>query len=142
MISAVEKGVRNQLRQEQTSDEKNTSSENEEDDFFGAITQHAQAVANLQTATHKAKDIVKKWLDAYSHDSFDDAVFFNEKVLIDLFIKYNTAIPSSAAVERLFCSAKGVLRAKRSTLSDQNFKKLLFMKGNQLLLADMEAEKQ
>ena len=142
MISAVEKGVRNQLRQEQTSDEKNTSSENEEDDFFGAITQHAEAVANLQTATHKAKDIVKKWLDAYSHDSFDDAVFFNEKVLIDLFIKYNTAIPSSAAVERLFCSAKDVLRAKRSTLSDQNFEKLLFMKGNQLLLADMEAEKQ
>ena len=41
-------------------------------------------------------------MDSKSKDSFTDAAFLEEPVLIDLFIRYNTAIPSSAAVERLF----------------------------------------
>ncbi|KAG0712830.1 hypothetical protein GWK47_017565 [Chionoecetes opilio] len=55
-----------------------------------------------------------------------------EKVLIDLFLRYNTAMPSSAAVERLFSFGKDINRAKRSSLSDENFNMLMFMKGNML----------
>ncbi len=47
-----------------------------------------------------------------------------------LFCKYNTPIPSSAAVERMFSMGKDILRAKRATLSDENFNMLMFMKGN------------
>ena len=58
--------------------------------------------------------------------------------MIDLSIKYNTAIPSSAAVERLFSVGKDILRAKRAALSDANFKRLMFMKGNHPLVEKME----
>ena len=49
---------------------------------------------------------------------------------ITLFIKYNTGIPSSAGVERLFSVAGDVLRPKRDCLSDDNFEHLVFLKGN------------
>ncbi|QQP39724.1 Uncharacterized protein FKW44_000953, partial [Caligus rogercresseyi] len=49
---------------------------------------------------------------------------------MELFIKYNTPLPSSAAVERLFSMASDVLRAKRSCLTAENFENLIFMKGN------------
>ncbi|QQP40754.1 Uncharacterized protein FKW44_014906 [Caligus rogercresseyi] len=49
---------------------------------------------------------------------------------MELFIKYNTPLPSSAAVERLFSMASDVLRAMRSCLTAENFENLIFMKGN------------
>ena len=61
-----------------------------------------------------------------------NAGFNSEKVLIDLFLRYNTAMPSSAAVERLFSLGKDIIRAKRSSLSDENFNMLMFLKGNML----------
>ena len=61
-------------------------------------------------------------------------------MLVDLFIRYNTAIPSSAAVERLFSNGKDILTAKRAKLSDANFERLMFMKGNQHHVAGMQAE--
>jgi hypothetical protein len=51
-----------------------------------------------------------------------------------LFIKYNTPLPSSAAVERLFSMGSYILRAKRSSLTADNFEKLLFIRGNLQLL--------
>ena len=53
---------------------------------------------------------------------------------VKLFIKYNTPLPSSAAVERLFSTASDVLRAKRSSLTASNFENLLFIKGNMDLI--------
>ena len=56
------------------------------------------------------------------------------KVWINLFLKYNTSLPSSAAVERLFSTASDVLRAKRSSLTAENFENLIFKKGNMELM--------
>jgi hypothetical protein len=47
-----------------------------------------------------------------------------------LFINYNTQVPTSASCERLFSMAKFVLTASRSLLSDQKFEKLLILKCN------------
>ena len=60
---------------------------------------------------------------------FDLSVFSNDTIK-DLFIKFNTPIPSSAAVERLFSTRKDVLRPKRSRLTDKHFEMLLFLTKN------------
>jgi hypothetical protein len=64
----------------------------------------------------------------------DQFPMLNRAAWIDLFIKYNTPLPSSAAVERLFSMGSDILRAKRSSLTADNFEKLIFIKGNLQLL--------
>ncbi|KAK4872607.1 hypothetical protein RN001_014636 [Aquatica leii] len=51
-----------------------------------------------------------------------------------LFIKYNTTLPSSAPVERLFAYADMIMRPKRRSMNDETFKKLLLIKGNNFIL--------
>ena len=46
-----------------------------------------------------------------------------------MFIDSNTAILSSAAIERLFSMGKDVLKPNRSGLTDQHFEVLVFLKG-------------
>ena len=58
-------------------------------------------------------------VDAFPHESFRD-----------LFLRFNTQIPSSAAVERMFSMEKDVLEPKRSKMSDQHFEKLVFLRGS------------
>lgn len=47
-----------------------------------------------------------------------------------IFLKYNTALPSSASVERLFSIAGDICTKKRSKISDCNFENALLFKIN------------
>ena len=49
-------------------------------------------------------------------------------------MKYNTPLPSSASVERMFSYGSDIIRPKRSTLAAHNFEALIFLKGNLHLL--------
>ena len=49
---------------------------------------------------------------------------------MNLFIKYNTGLPNSATVKRLFRTARYLLRPKRACISEANFEHLEFLKGN------------
>jgi hypothetical protein len=73
---------------------------------------------------------VGNWLASHPLNDFTDGTFMGELVLSKLLVKYKTAVPSSAAVERLFNLGKDILRAKRARLSDKNFKMMMFMRGN------------
>ncbi|KAG0710461.1 hypothetical protein GWK47_022736 [Chionoecetes opilio] len=58
----------------------------------------------------------------------------HRQIWVALFIRYNTPVPSSAAVERLFSMGSDIMRPKRSSLTAKNLEKLVFLKGNMNLL--------
>ena len=49
-----------------------------------------------------------------------------------LFIKYNSILPSSAPVERMFSIATNINKLKRNKLYDTNFELLVLLKANSL----------
>jgi hypothetical protein len=61
-------------------------------------------------------------------DSFKSLSKYN--YIRKLSIKYNTGLPSSASVERLFSCGKELYGTKRSRMTDNDFEKLLLLKFN------------
>lgn len=82
----------------------------------------------------KIKEEVARWskIKVAAKDKLSPHLFPQEfrEAWVNLFLKYNTPLPSSASVERLFSFGSDILRPKRSALSSQNFEQLVFMKGN------------
>ena len=115
----MEAKIEDALHKERDSNQKDNVSisassnneEEEEEDFFSSVIQTEERAKAPKSLENKAQNLVRTWLDSKSKDSFTDAAFLGKLVLIELFIKYNTAIPSTDAVERLFSTGKDVLRA-------------------------------
>ncbi|XP_019748720.1 uncharacterized protein LOC109529736 isoform X1 [Hippocampus comes] len=116
-----------------------------------ALVSDVQQEQNVRPAVKSHQDRVFKELFVGDHDvvlraSIQDwkpqrkalswALFPKEhrEAWVDLFIKYNTPLPSSAAVERTFSTAGDVLRPKRAALASPDFQNLVFLKGNMSLL--------
>ena len=59
---------------------------------------------------------------------------------MELFLKYNTSLLSSAAVERPFTTPRYILRAKRYSMDEVTFEELVLLKGNMNLLEEEEDE--
>ena len=68
-----------------------------------------------------------------------EVAFWDEPALMKLFSKFNTA---SAAAESLFSIGKDRVSSKKASLSDANFEKLMFMKGNHHHVKTMEKEQE
>ena len=96
------------LEKEFEADETSSSSENEpyedgKDDFFGSL------FVDKRSRKGKATKIA--------------ASFLNEPPT-------KSALPYSAAVERLFSTGRDILRLKKAGLSNEQFNVLVFLKGN------------
>ena len=57
-----------------------------------------------------------------------------EVAWLQKFKRFNTAISSSAAVERLFAVDSDILRSKRSTMTKKNFEKVVLLRENKKCL--------
>jgi hypothetical protein len=55
---------------------------------------------------------------------------FMYPTVLKLFLEYNTPLPSSAPVERLFSTGSVVMTTKRFKLSDSLFEELILLKQN------------
>jgi hypothetical protein len=77
-----------------------------------------------------AETIVTTWTATKRSDKLEDDDFQLNRSLMELFIQFNTPVPSSAGVERLFSQAGDILRPKRISLREDRFHQLMFMRGN------------
>jgi len=84
---------------------------------------------NLTNETLELK--IRQECVSYFADNITEFIMLNKYPTIRrIFMKYNTTLPSSAPVERLFSYASLVLSPKRRRLTDKNFEQLLLLKVN------------
>ena len=114
------------------SGQQHTVREEEDDPFMAELFRPSDNNTNVsgRSVRRKAESILVHWLNGDTTGDFSNDTFLHEPALISLFVQFNTAIPSSAAVERFFSIGRDILRAKRTALSDANFDILMFLTGN------------
>lgn len=96
--------------------------------FFKRLRANGRRTSNDDTWTF---DIWKYLLQSID-DSNLDQVRANH-IIEDLFLRYNTTLSSSAAVERIFSKALLIFTNRRNRISDKNFEKVLFIRQNREL---------
>jgi hypothetical protein len=130
MVSQVEACLKEEDEVAAASSSDTSVEENPEDDWYGTFTQAPVERGSRNVYKSKAETLVGTWLAGLSRVDLGDGAFMGEKVLSKLFIKFNTPVPSSAAVERFFSQGKDILKPKRASLADDTFEMLMFLRGN------------
>ncbi len=123
---AMEEAVEECLKEaaDMTASSSDSSSDDvlQEEDFYGAVTQAPRETSRRTSHKTNAVRMVANWLAGPSKKDFVEA-FMGEPVLSKLFVKFNTPVPSSAAVERFFSQGKDIWSTQyRRTGRPNNFR--------------------
>ena len=106
-----------------------SSSTADSDEDVEELVDDGDAVFSFFPKKKDKVDEVEAFQRAPSGESLEVS-FRNLPKLREVFIRYNTGVPSSAASERLFSVGKDAFTAKRNRLSDINFERLLLCRIN------------
>ena len=119
---------------EETGGETGQMQKEDEEDPFKYMRDNDDLLARKGVLEEDIEKAYDEWnrirVNSKLRVSYDQFPLLHRVAWLDMFLKYNTPLPSSAAVERLFSSGSDILRPKRSNLTADNFEKLVFIKGN------------
>lgn len=116
--------------------------------LFELITQNSQNINNDDHTNEVVTDDDFLHFDSIQNPETDELQnIFNEyansvpklpltafsKEIQQLYLRYNTSIPSSAHVERLFSAGGQLFDERRGSMSDENFEMALLLKFNKYL---------
>lgn len=116
----------------------NTSSDTTDGffDFNEPLQDSSQKVTHSSKENEKCKTAKSK-IELEFYKFLDDkrgslSALNDYPIIKKVFVRYNTCLPSSAPVERLFSFATIVNSPRRNALTDENFEKLVILKANKV----------
>ncbi|KAK8396623.1 hypothetical protein O3P69_004954 [Scylla paramamosain] len=113
-----------------------SADKNGEDHFFKELGVNMPMEVSSHLSNKMSREFKPWWSKKSTSYSLDQSMFptLQRAAWVDVFLKYNTAIPTSAAMERLLSKGSDIMKPKRASLISENFEHLTFMKGNMVLL--------
>ncbi|KAL5245993.1 hypothetical protein ACI65C_013401 [Semiaphis heraclei] len=95
--------------------------DNDDDDFYNILNEN-----NCEPSTFVSTNIANVQALSYLDSKEKELNILNSYPIVKhIFLKYNTTLPSSAPVERLFSCGSQIITPRRNRLSDKTFKMLL-----------------
>ncbi|KAE9522359.1 hypothetical protein AGLY_017237 [Aphis glycines] len=105
-----------------------TNSE-DSDDFFECIMPSSQLSDTYGSCSLSANVQALTFLDIKKKETKNLHILNQYPIVKQVFLKYNTTLPSSAPVERLFSAGSQILTPRRNRLKDNTFEQLLCLRS-------------
>lgn len=109
-------------------DRNDTTAEQDEDDFYAAFNNRSTRRSSIEG---RIESEVMRYLN---DDRKNDSMLDEYPLVRNVYMRYNTTLASSGAVERLFSQSLMVFAPRRNRISDANFEKTLLLKYNKKLM--------